>query len=281
MQKADREVFEAIIKAQANGEASVLCTVISTSGSVPRHAGSRMLVREDGSIVGSVGGGEMESRVIATAREVLDAGKTRIVNHKLIDPSAGDPGLCGGQLDIFMEPLVTEATLLVIGCGHVGKALAELAKWLGWRVAVSDDREDYCNPDYLPGMDEYLPVEPTAIPNQLKLHSETYVAMLTRSVPLDVEFVPVALAANVPYIGVIGSNRRWLTAAEKLAKNGISVEDLARVHSPIGLDLKAETPEEIALSIMAEIVAVMKGGSTNPKKITLADRHKDQLASKD
>jgi xanthine dehydrogenase accessory factor len=266
MQKADRQVYEAILESQAKGEGGALCTVVKAIGSVPRHAGAKMLVRPDGSIIGTIGGGKMESNVIADALDVLDKGEPRIVHYELIDPSSGDPGLCGGQVDIFLEPLVSEATLLVIGCGHVGKTLAELAHWLGWRVAVSDDREEFCNPDHIPDADVYLPIPPAKIVDEFTITSQTYVAGVTRSVPLDVEFVPALLKTPAAYIGVMGSRRRWVTTYKQLLEQGISEEELARVHSPLGIELNAETPEEIAISIMAEIVSLRNGGTNQPMK---------------
>jgi xanthine dehydrogenase accessory factor len=225
-----------------------------------------MLVRPGGGIVGTIGGGEMESRIIADALAVLDKGEARIVHYELVDPASGDPGVCGGQMDIFLEPIVSEATLLVIGCGHVGKALAELAHWLGWRVAVSDDREEFCNPDHIPEADVYLPVHPTRIADEFPITAQTYVAAVTRSVPLDVEFLPALLASPAAYVGVMGSKRRWLTTYKQLLAAGADEERLAKVHAPLGLELNAETPAEIAVSIMAEIISLRNGGSNESMK---------------
>ena len=263
---SDRAVYEAILQSHATGEGGTLCTVIKASGSVPRHEGAKMLVKPDGSIVGTIGGGEMESRIIVDALAVLDKGEARIVHYELVDPASGDPGLCGGQMDIFLEPIVSDATLLVIGCGHVGKALAQLAHWLGWRVAVSDDREEFCNPDYIPDADVYLPVHPTKIVDDFKITGQTYIAAVTRSVPLDTEFLPTLLATPAAYVGVMGSRRRWVTTHKQLLEAGADEEQLARIHAPLGLELNAETPAEIAVSIMAEIVSLRNGGTNEPMK---------------
>lgn len=278
MQKADREVFEAILGSQSGGERGVLATVVKVAGSVPRHEGAKMLVRADGSIVGTIGGGQMESRVIADALDVLASGDPRIAHYELVDPAAGDPGVCGGQVDIFLEPLVNEATLLVIGCGHVGKALAQLAHWMGWRVAVSDDREEFCNPDNIPEADVYLPVHPTRIPDEFTVTDKTYIAAVTRSVPLDVEFVPTLLATPAAYIGVMGSKRRWITTVKKMVENGMDEAALKRVNAPLGLELNAETPEEIAVSIMAEIISVRNGGTNQPMNWTGTPKAADKAS---
>lgn len=232
----------------------VLCTVIRTSGSVPRHAGAKMLVGADGTMLaGTVGGGEMESRVIEQAKRALSDGKARLQSYQLANPQAGDPGVCGGEVEVFIEPLLTSPTLVIFGAGHVGRALTHLAKWSGFHVIVADDRAELCNPTACPGADEYLPGPMRETLGRLSHNPQTYVAMVTRGYPLDVEMLPLLLQTSVRYIGVIGSQRRWLTAAKALREKGIGEVDLARIHAPIGLEIDAETPEEIAISIMAEI----------------------------
>src|SRR5512139_1089386 len=139
---SDHTVFDALSDARKSGQSCVLAIVIRAQGSVPRHAGSKALIFPDGRLVGTIGGGEMESRVIAEAGKVLQSGEPSILHYELADPQSGDPGVCGGQVDIYMEPIVPEPTVLVIGCGHVGQALVELAHWLGFHVIASDDREE-------------------------------------------------------------------------------------------------------------------------------------------
>ena len=233
----------------------VLCTVVRTSGSVPRHAGTKMLVGADGTMLaGTVGGGEMESRVIEQAKLSLSDGKARLQSYQLANPQAGDPGVCGGEVEVFIEPLLTSPTLVIFGAGHVGRALTHLAKWSGFHVIVADDRAELCNATACPGADEYLPGPMRETLGKLALNPQTYVAMVTRGYPLDVEMLPLLLHTPTRYIGVIGSQRRWLTAAKALREQGIGEADLARIHAPIGLEISAETPEEIAISIMAEII---------------------------
>lgn len=220
-----------------------------------------MLAYPDGRIVGTIGGGEMESRVIAAVPELLASGIPSILHYELAEPSRGDPGVCGGQVDIFMEPIMPDPAVLVIGCGHVGQAVADLAHWLGFYVIVSDDRADLCNADVIPHADEYVVVPSAEVAKAATIHRRTYIAAVTRGVPLDVQMVPALLGTPAPYIGVIGSRRRWATTVKKLKEMGVPEPDLARIHAPIGLELNAETPREIAVSIMAEIVGQMRGGS--------------------
>lgn len=261
---AERELLEAVLKVQRSGRGGVLATIIRDRGSVPRHAGSKMLVYADGSTVGTIGGGEMESRVISEALTLLPTGQPKVMHYDLIDPTRGDPGLCGGQLELFLEPIMPDPTVLVIGCGHCGQALADLAHWVGFRVIVSDDRSDLCNADVIPLADEYFPVSPAEIAEKVAIHRRTYIAAVTRGVPLDVAMLPSLLATDAPYIGVMGSRRRWATAVKNLKEQGVDEKSLGRIHAPIGIELNAETPREIAVSIMAEILAHRYGGSGSP-----------------
>jgi xanthine dehydrogenase accessory factor len=188
-----RPVYEAILAAQTDGIPAALATVVRVQGSVPRHAGSKMLVYADGTFVGTVGGGKMESLVITAAQRVIAEGDTRMESYTLNDIGAGDPGICGGTAQVFIEPVYSPPTLLVIGMGHVGRALAELGKWMGYRVAVCDDRAEFCNPEYLPGMDDYIVCRPSEVPDRIALTKHTAVAAVTRGLPVDIGLIPALL----------------------------------------------------------------------------------------
>ncbi len=248
------KIIELLNEAVGRGESVVLCTVVNTKGSVPRHAGAKMLVYSDGRFDGTVGGGEVENRVLAEAMASFKDGKTRFLTYDMIDPERGDAGICGGVVTVFVEPFLTLPTVVVVGAGHVGKPIVHLAKWLGFRVVVSDDREELCTPEETPGADMYLPVEMSQIPQKITLDSRTYMVLVTRGAEVDIEGLPAILETEVPYIGLIGSKRRWAHTQEKLVEKGISTEALERVKSPIGLFIHAETPKEIAVSILAEII---------------------------
>jgi len=259
-----QSIYEAILDAQRSGQPAALATVIRARGSVPRHETSKMLVLADGRIVGTVGGGELENRTIEEARQVMREGAARIVTHSLVDPSRGDAGVCGGEVEVFIEPITPPATLLIIGAGHVGKALAHLAHWMGYRVVVTDDRAELCARDFIPDADEFV-VGPVAEALQkIRVDHQTYVACVARGYLYDVDALPILLQSPAPYIGVIGSKRRWVMAVKDLRAKGISDEALARVRAPIGLEIQAETPEEIAVSIMAEMVLLRRGGEGKP-----------------
>lgn len=258
-------VYEALLEAQKNGIPAVLATIIKTQGSMPRHTGSKMLVYEDGSTVGTIGGGAMESKVITAANVVMGSGEAQTVTYQLNSIEAGDPGICGGTATIFIEPLDLPPMLLIIGGGHVGKATAELGKWLGFRVLLSDDRPEYCNPDYIPDLNDYIICKPDEITEHVSINRNTYIVAVTRGLPIDVKLFPPLLATESPYIGLIGSRRRWSLTRDTLKQEHELTDDqLSRIHAPIGLELEAETPKEIALSILSEIVMIRRGGTGQP-----------------
>lgn len=252
-------VFQELARLEQENKAAALCTIIRSQGSTPRRSGSRMLVFPDGSISGTVGGGELENRVIAQAKEALQDGKPRRLEYNLNDPSRGDPGICGGQVEVYVEPILPKPTLLIIGAGHVGKAVAYLAHWLGYQVVVSDDRTELCTPEHFSGADIYLPVKMAELPQHFEITPWTYLVLTTRGSNVDVEGLPALLDTPAAYIGVIGSRRRWATTCKLMIQNGVPAEKLERVHSPIGLELNAETPAEIAVSIMAEVIMFYQG----------------------
>jgi len=254
-------IFKALSELETNNNSAALCTVIKSEGSTPRHVGSKMLVYPDGKFIGTVGGGELESRVINAAIESLKSGTAQNLSYTMADPSRGDPGVCGGTLEVFVEPINPPAMIVVIGGGHVGKAVVHLAKWLGFRVAVSDDRDEFCNPESVPGADAYYPVPMAELPSQLKVTRRTYLVVTSRGSAIDAAGLPPLLESDAAYIGVIGSKRRWLTTVKALKEKGVSEELIARVHSPTGIELNAETPEEIAVSIMAEILMLRDKGT--------------------
>lgn len=262
-------VYQALLAAQERGEAAALITVIDTQGSIPRHAGSKMLVRADGSTVGTIGGGAMESQAVQQALDSLVEGQPRLTAYTLNNLEAGDPGICGGTVQIFIEPIMPAPTLLIIGGGHVGRALAELALWAGFRVVLSDDRAEYCNPDYAPNLHRYIVCRPSELNQHLEITAQTYIAAVTRGLPVDLNLIPMLLKTPAAYIGLIGSRRRWLLTVKALGEqHGITPAQLTRIHAPIGLELNAETPKEIAISILSEIIMVRRGGTGQPMRAT-------------
>ena len=249
-----RELLTELVDAVDGGRPVVLATIVGTEGSVPRHAGAKMIVHSDGTTTGTIGGGEVEALVRDEALATLKDRRPRLRRYTLNDPELGDPGICGGTMTIYLEPYMTPRTVYVIGAGHVGRSVVDLADWLGYRTVVVDDRTDLVTEEAMPNavvrfagsvqdaLDEHPADETTAI------------VVVTRSHELDALIVPRLLETPAPYIGVMGSKRRWATTREALAESGTPVEALERLHVPIGLSIGAETVEEIAVSIMSQII---------------------------
>ena len=249
-------IFNALVELEEKNQAGALCTIIRSKGSTPRHVSSKMLVYPDGRVIGTVGGGEVENRIISEAIRSLEDGAPRLLSYNMANPERGDPGVCGGQVEIYVEPILPKPVLVVVGVGHVGKAVAHLAKWLNFNVAVSDDRPDFCTPQVVPEADEFYPLPPEDLSDQFTITPWTYIVLTTRGIDVDIRGLPSLINSKAAYIGVIGSKRRWATTKKKLVEAGISKEQLDKVHSPIGIEIYAETPEEIAVSIMAEIIKI-------------------------
>ena len=239
----------------------VLATVIDTRRSVPRHAGSKMLVYRDGRTTGSIGGGEMEARVIEEAVGVFGDGKPRLLSYELADPRRGDPGICGGEVSLYLEAYMPASTVFVIGCGHIGRAVVQLAHWIGFRVVAYDDRPELADPEALADADVVVGGEFAAALQEAPITSETHVVVVSRNMGVDVDVLPLVLDTPARSIGVMGSRKRWRATRIALEEAGVPADAMVRLRAPIGLELNAETPEEIAVSILSEIVMERRGGA--------------------
>ncbi len=258
-----KDILEELVLARQEGNPVALAVIVKARGSVPRHTGTKMLFYADGRTSGTIGGGELEARVMQQALASLEDNKSRYIPYSLVDPERGDPGVCGGEVEVFVEPYLPPAAILIIGCGHVGQAVAQLASWLGFRVVVSDDREGMATPEVVPDADLYFPGSIEDTLSSFKVNTTTYVVAVTRNVEVDRVILPKILETEAPYIGIIGSRRRWEETQRLLSEDGIDKDQMSRFHSPIGLELHAETPEEIAVSILAEVIMIHRGGSGN------------------
>ena len=244
----------------ARGDTVVLATVVQSRRSVPRRPGAKMLVYADGRTEGTVGGGEMEHRVKLEAAQTLLDGKPRLITYTLLDPAGGDPGVCGGEAEIYLEPYMPQPTLYVIGAGHVGQAVSDLATWLGFRTVVWDDRSEVL--DAVVDADHADVAVSGSIAEALEAHpitADTSVVVVTRNVALDLDILPHLVATPARYIGLMGSKRRWETTRAGLVDLGLAAADLDRIQTPIGVEIHAETPEEIAVSILAAVIGQRRG----------------------
>jgi xanthine dehydrogenase accessory factor len=251
------ELYEEIAKITARGEEAAIATVVSTSGSTPREVGAKMLVRADGSIVGSIGGGSLEAQIVEQAVRVIKQGQPQQFHSSLTGEDDPDM-ICGGDIDIFIEPILPPSTLYIFGGGHVSLPLAKIGKLMGFKIAVIDDRAEFVNPRRFPEADLILAEDFKAAFPKLKINKSSYIVIVTRQHQFDELVLGLALKSEARYIGMMASRTRGKTVFSHLLEQGIPEEQLGKVHTPIGLEISARTPEEIALSIMAEVVKVRR-----------------------
>ena len=256
----DRALLKSVHEELESGGSGALCTVVGSDGSTPRDLGASMWVRVDGSILGTVGGGPLEYAVINKALETLRSGSGPILHKAVlrIDEDGGE-AVCGGESVVLIEPLGREAEVVVFGAGHVGKAVARAAYYAGFRVIVWDEREEFSNPGAIPwGKTVACPLE-KALQEGVRLHGSSYVVVATRDHALDAEVIRLLEGGPMAYLGMIGSRKKIAHEREILFKRGVSREYLDSIFTPVGLPVHAETPEEIAVSILAEMIAVHRG----------------------
>ena len=256
-------MLSAAADALARGDSVALVTVVRSQGSTPQRAGAKMLVWADGRTVGTIGGGCYENDAFWKAREAIASGKPQLVHYEFNDDFAQENGLiCGGRMDVHIDPLAPSPRLYIIGAGHVGFHLAKLAADVGFRIHVVDDREKFANTERFPGAD--VVVEP--IPEWLhraEIPPASYVVVVTRGHTHDLDAMRALAARDLKYLGLIGSRAKVARIYDALLEEGMPSECLKRVHAPIGLEIGAVTPAEIAISILAELIAISHGVDTS------------------
>ena len=255
-----QEVLTELVKALERGDEVALVTIVAAQGSTPQRVGAKMVVYPDGRTVGTIGGGCYENDALGKAREALLSRKPKLVKYDLTDDFAQESGLiCGGQMTVYIEPVEPAPQLYIIGAGHVGHELATAAKRVGFGIHVLDDREKFANRERFPEADEII-VE--SIPDWLhksEIPPSAYVVVVTRGHTHDLDAMRALAARDLRYVGLIGSRAKVKKIYDELVGEGMPIECLQRVHAPIGLDIGAITPAEIAVSILAELIAIRHG----------------------
>lgn len=254
------DIFDEIAKLKHEGRRGALATIVNVRGSIPSVMAAKMLVRDDGSIAGTVGGGCVESDVRKGAMEVMRDGKPRTFNFNLDQQPDDDNGVvCGGSLQVFVEPVIPAPRLYLFGAGHVGLAVYKIATLVGFETVISDDRELYANRERCPDAREIHAGDMDEIMSGLSPSDSSYIVIVTRGHRHDLRVLRWALETPAHYIGMIGSGRKVLAIYQQLESEGVAPESFKRVFAPIGLDIRAATPEEIGVSIVAELIAIRRG----------------------
>lgn len=246
------DIYEELTTLKKENRACALATIVQAIGSSPQRAGAKMLVRDDGTISGTLGGGCIEEQVRQLALLALQDRTTRTVPFDLTETESGL--VCGGQIVIFIEPVFPDPHLVIIGAGHVGKALASVARFSGYRTTVIDDREEYASTAHIPDASEVI-INDFADPLRgVVVGRDTNVVIATRGHTNDLDALRAVLQTPAGYIGLVGSRRKKAILFGTLLGAGFPREEIERVIIPVGLPIGSVTPEEIAISIMAQII---------------------------
>ncbi len=271
------DIYEEIARLRKEGRKAALATIIQVQGSIPGYESSKILVREDGTFLGTVGGGCVEAEVWSVAQEVMREEKPRRLHFNLNAHPEYDTGLvCGGSLDIFVEPILATPTLFLFGGGHVALHVSKIANLAGFDVVVLDDREAFANRERFPHAAATHAGPWEEILGRITPNEFSYLVIATRGHQGDLVCLRWALSKPWRYLGMVGSKRKRIEFQKAFEKEGVATEQLARLHSPVGLGIGALTPEEIAVSVVAEMNAVRRGATTAP---SLTYEPKSQHAS--
>jgi xanthine dehydrogenase accessory factor len=263
------DIFEEIVRLGRLGQKCALATIVQVRGSIPSFESAKLLVREDGSMIGTIGGGCVEAEVWNAAREVIATEKPRHTHFSLGQDAAYDNGLiCGGQLDVFVEPVVPQPAAYIFGAGHISKSLSKVADLAGFRTIVIDDRETFANRERFPEADEIHADDYELVFPKLPVNETAYIVIVTRGHRDDMRVLKWAIGTTARYIAMIGSKRKVIGVVQELQKEGVAPAAFERVFAPMGFDIGAVSPEEIAVAVVAEMIAVRRNPDSNWKQLS-------------
>jgi xanthine dehydrogenase accessory factor len=265
------DVYEELLRLRNLGQKCALATIVDVRGSIPSYESAKLLVREDGSMTGTIGGGCVEAEVWNAAREVIETEKPKHLTFNLGQDAAYDNGLiCGGQLDVFVEPVLPIPHAFIFGAGHISKSLSKVAVLAGFATVIVDNREAFANRDRFPEAAEVHAEEYEEIFPRLAINESSYVIIVTRGHRDDMRVLKLAMATQARYISMIGSKRKVINVIRELEREGMPREAFERIHAPMGLDIGAISPEEIAISVAAEMIAVRRNAASNWRALSMS-----------
>ncbi len=265
------DVYSELVRLRGLGQRCALATIVDVRGSIPSYESAKLLVREDGSMVGTIGGGCVEAEVWNAAREVLETEKPRRLTFNLGQDAAYDNGLiCGGQLEVFVEPVLPVPRAYIFGAGHISKSLSKVATLAGFAAVIVDNRDSFANRERFPDAEEVHAAEYEEVFPQLAINENSYIIIVTRGHRDDMRVLQLAISTPARYIAMIGSKRKVLNVIRELEKQGIPRAAFEKIHAPMGLDIGAISPEEIAISVAAEMIAVRRGAASNWRSLSMS-----------
>ena len=263
------DLYEELVRLRKLGQKCALATIVEVNGSIPSYESAKILVREDGSLAGTIGGGCVEAEVWNVARDVIATEKPRRLRFNLGQDAAYDNGLiCGGQLEVFVEPVVPEPKAIIFGGGHISKSLSKVAQIAGFGTMIVDNREMFANRERFPEAGEIFAEEYEEVFPKLTVNSSSYVIIVTRGHRDDMRVLRWAIEQPARYIAMIGSRRKVIGVVKELEKEGLDRGLFEKVSAPMGLDIGAITPEEIAVSVVAEMIAVRRNPDADWRKLS-------------
>ncbi|MCU1334800.1 MAG: hypothetical protein JWO19_381 [Bryobacterales bacterium] len=272
------DLYDEIVRLRKLGQKCAVATIVQVNGSIPSFESAKILVREDGSFMGTVGGGCVEAEVWNAAREVIESEKPRHLSFSLGQDAAYDEGLiCGGQLNIFVEPVIPQPRAFIFGGGHVSKGISKIATLAGFSTSIIDNREAFANAERFPEAEATYAEEYEDVFARLPVNSSSYVIIVTRGHRDDMRVLRWAVNTPARYIAMIGSKRKTIAVVHELEKEGISREAFDKVFAPMGLEIGAEMPEEIAISVVAEMIAVRRNPDTDWRQLSKSIFAHDRL----
>jgi xanthine dehydrogenase accessory factor len=272
------DLYDEIVRLRKLGQKCAVATIVQVNGSIPSFESAKILVREDGSFMGTVGGGCVEAEVWNAAREVIETEKPRHLSFSLGQDAAYDEGLiCGGQLNIFVEPVIPQPRAFIFGGGHVSKGISKIATLAGFSTSIIDNRQAFANAERFPEAEATYAEEYEEVFAKLPVNSSSYIIIVTRGHRDDMRVLRWAVNTPAKYIAMIGSKRKTISVVHELEKEGIPREAFDKVFAPMGLEIGAELPEEIAISVVAEMIAVRRAPDTDWQQLSKSIFAHDRL----
>lgn len=263
------DVYEELVRLRRSGQKCALATIVQVNGSIPSFPSAKILVREDGSMIGTIGGGCVEAEVWSVAREVMKTEVPRHLTFNLGQDAAYDNGLiCGGQLNVFIEPVLPQPFAFIFGAGHISKSLSKIASLAGFATVIVDNREQFANRERFPEADAIHAEEYEEVFPKLAVNESSYLIIVTRGHRDDMRVLRWAVTTEARYIAMIGSKRKVISVVRELEKEGIPRSAFERISAPMGLEIGAVTPEEIAISVVAEMIAVRRAPDSEWRQLS-------------
>jgi xanthine dehydrogenase accessory factor len=253
------DLYDEIVRLRKLGQKCAVATIVQVNGSIPSYESAKLVVREDGSMTGTIGGGCVEAEVWNAAREVIHTERPRQMKFSLGQDAAYDNGLiCGGQLEVFIEAVVPQPKAMIFGAGHISKSISKVAMLAGFAPIVIDNRENYANVERFPDAEQVIAEEYEAVFPKLEVRDTSYIVIVTRGHRDDMLVLRWAVSTPARYIAMIGSRRKVIGVVKELEKEGLPRNAFERIFAPMGFEIGAITPEEIAVSVVAEMIAVRR-----------------------